>query len=101
MNSEEGSTNEEEVIELQSQNNSCENSQIDYYWDKNGEVPSFLDIDLDLPIAASSPNHSDLVALGRPFLYNPTFYWPPRAFTSEAPAFQFSRIPKPIQPEST
>ena len=98
MNSEEGSTNEEEVIELQSQNNSCESSQIDYYWDKNGEVPSFLDIDLDLPIAASSPNNSDLVALGRPFLYNPTFYWPPRALTSEAPAFQFSRIPKPTQP---
>ena len=98
MNSEEGSTNEEEVIELQSQNNSCESSQIDYYWDKNGEVPSFLDIDLDLPIAASSPNKSDLVALGRPFLYNPTFYWPPRALTSEAPAFQFSRIPKPTQP---
>ena len=77
MNSEEGSTNEDEVIELQSQNNSCESSQFDYYWDKNGEVPSFLDIDLEIPLAASSPNNSDLVALGRPFLYNPTFHWPP------------------------
>ena len=67
----------------------------DYYWDNNGEVPSFLDLDLDTPISNSSPKENQVV--GRPFLYNARFNWPPNRLTSEAPVLQFSGVPKPIQ----
>ena len=87
---------EQEDIELQSFS-SGETEPLDYFWDKNGEVPSFLNVDLDAPLAASSPDNSALVKEStRPFLFNPTFKWPPRALTSEAPVLQFSRIPRPI-----
>ena len=83
-------TDQDQDIELQSFS-SGETDRLDYYWDKNGEVPSFLNVDLEAPLAASSPNNSALVKESRrPFLFNPTFNWPPTALTSEAPVLQFS-----------
>ena len=68
-----GLNNSDEIELHDIQTDGIENS--DYYWDSHGEVPSFLDLDLDTPISNSSPKESQVV--GRPFLYNARFNWPP------------------------